>query len=55
MKKNRFLSILLSLTMAFMCVPTGMFAEGEDVVVEDPAGIFAEDEDVVVEIGRAHV
>ena len=38
MKHNKWLSLLLALTMLFTCVPVGLFAEGEDtevVVVEE--------------------
>ena len=35
MNRNRFLSLLLVLTMFFMCIPVGMFAESEDTVFEE--------------------
>ena len=36
MHKNRFLSLLLALTMLFLCIPNGMFAEsGGEVIAEE--------------------
>ena len=35
MNKNRFLSFLIVLIMVFLCIPVGMFAESEDVVLEE--------------------
>ena len=36
MKNRRWLSLLLVMTMLFICIPGGIFAEGEDEVVEIP-------------------
>ena len=42
MKKRKWLSLLLALTMLFTSIPVGMVAEDEDTAVEEPAAVVEE-------------